>query len=273
MVKDLKLCLLQEWSQDPAPSKHLDVVELPKGTLGGGKQTDSYDITQFLVVNHDTEGEGMYFVTLQTSLEDALGVQRLPDCLVNKKLLYSLLLLDFCNPVYSWRRGVMMQYLPETTTLLADGNYDMAEVFVARVQDSPYALEADSPESKFLALYDSPLRPEDIESTIGTYLSSVTNRINSSEGLKDYMSLAESRRRIYRPLPLDEFGMTLPYALGLPPDWKLIEMAQDGTVTDIPERGLKFLNCWTGTLHGLDPKLLPSDGCYAQARGGKCPRR
>lgn len=87
------------------------------------------------------------------------------------------------------------------------------------------------------------------------------------------MKLAESRRRIYRPLPLDEFGMTLPYALNLPTDWKLIEMKEDATVTEIPERGLKFLNGWTGTLHGYDPHLLPPDGCYAQARGAKCPRR
>ncbi|KAJ6078671.1 hypothetical protein N7467_008424 [Penicillium canescens] len=270
VVKYLKLGLLQEWSSDPVPSG-VKVVELPKGTLGGGKQTEAYDITQFLVVNENTEGDEMYFIALQTSLEDSMGVLNLPDNLVSQKLLRSILLLDFYNPVYSWRRGVLMQYLPQTTTLI-DGNYDMEAAFITKIRHSLHASEADSPESQFLTLYDKPLSNEGIMSTFRSYLDKVTHRIKTTEGLTDYMSLAESRRRIYRPLPLDEFGMTLPYALGLPPTWKLIEMTEEATVTEIPERGLKFLNCWTGTLHGFDPKLLPPDGCYAQARGGRCPR-
>jgi hypothetical protein len=47
-------------------------------------------------------------------------------------------------------------------------------------------------------------------------------------------------------------------------------MTEEATVTEIPEWGLKFLNFWTDTLHGVDPKLLPPDGCYAQARVKRC---
>ncbi|KAJ5312239.1 hypothetical protein N7508_003069 [Penicillium antarcticum] len=280
-VEDLQLGLLQEWDKDPdekhpkrpkAPPKGVRMAQITKGTLGGGKQTDMYDYTYFLVVQEKSEGEEMYFITLQTSLEDSMGVLNLPDNLVSQKLLHSILLVDFCNPVYSWRRGVLMQYLPKTTKLV-DGNYDMEAAFVATIRASSHASEADSPELQFLKLYDNPPSNDEIRFTFQSYLDTVTHRIKTSQGLTDYMKLAEARRRIYRPLPLDEFGLTLPYALALPTDWKLIEMTQEATVTEIPERGLKFLKCWTGTLHGFDPKLLPTDGCYAQARGGKCPRR
>lgn len=270
-VRNLRLSLLQEWSSKPGPSG-VDVVELSKGTLGGGKQTDSYDVTKFLVVNENTEGEEMYFIALQTSLEDSLGVLNLPDKLVSEKLLRTILLLDFYNPVYSWRRGVLMQYLPKKTTLV-DARYDMEAIFVANIRASSHAQGTDSPETQFLALYDKPPSFDAIKRRLGSYLRKVNYGISTAEGLTDYMKLAESRRRIYRPLPLDEFGMTLPYAIGLPTTWKLIEMTENATITEIPERGLKFLNCWTGTLHGFDPKLLPPDGCYAQARGGRCPRR
>jgi hypothetical protein len=146
VVKYLKLGLLQEWSSDPVPSG-VKVVELPKGTLGGGKQTEAYDITQFLVVKENTEGDEMYFVALQTSFEDSMGVLNLPDNLVSQKFLRSILLLDFYNPVYSWRRGVLMQYLPQTTTLI-DGNYNMEAAFVDKIRRSLHASEADSPESQ-----------------------------------------------------------------------------------------------------------------------------
>ncbi|OJJ76862.1 hypothetical protein ASPBRDRAFT_201942 [Aspergillus brasiliensis CBS 101740] len=272
-VQELQLSLLQEWDSETPPSSDMTVKQLPAGTLGGGKQTDSYDIRNFLIVKDNTEGIGIYFTALQTSFEDARGVMYLPDVLVSDTLLKTILLLDFYNPVYSWRRGVLMQYLPDTTTLLDNGKYDMEAAFVDNIRASSHASETDSPESRFLALYDNPPSAEAIKSRFKLYLDKVNARLLTYEGMVDYLSLAESRRRIYRPLPLDEFGLTLPYALGIPPTAPLIEMTEDATITPIPERGCKFLNCWTGTLHGFDPKILPQDGCYVQARGGRCPRK
>lgn len=271
-IQFLGISLLQEWDSETSPSPKVDVVQLPKGTLGGGKQTDSYNITNFLKVKENSEGDLIYFVVLQSSLEDKWGVLNLPSSLVDNTLMKCILLLDFYNPVYSWRRGVLMQYLPKTTSLDGD-KYDMETAWIANIRKSSHASEAGSPEYEFLDLYCHPPSCSAIETRFRDYLGKVNVRLKTQEGVTDFMKLAESRRRIYRPLPLDEFGMTLPYALNLPTDWKLIEMKEDATVTEIPERGLKFLNGWTGTLHGYDPHLLPPDGCYAQAGGAKCPRR
>ncbi|KAI9370725.1 hypothetical protein BJX61DRAFT_548777 [Aspergillus egyptiacus] len=270
-VKKLQLSLLQEW-RSGTPPEDVTKKQLAKGILGGGKQTDSYEIQDFLVVNDNSEGRDICFTTLQASVEDATGVMNIPETLVSKPLLRCILLLDFYNPIYSWRRGVLMQYLPRTTTLV-NGKYDMEAAFVAKIRASRHASETDSPETQFLTLYDNPPSDDAIRCRLESYLGNVTRQIKTPEGLYNYMMLAESRRRIYRPLPLDEFGLTLPYALALPTTWSPIEMAEDATVTPIPERGLNFLKCWTGTLHGFDPKLLPQDGCYAQARGGRCPRK
>jgi hypothetical protein len=273
-VRSLRLSLLQEWPSGENPPANVPVVQLKKGTLGGGKQTDSYDITMFLEVATNTEGDDIQFVALQTSLEDVLGVLNLPSGLVSDRLLRSILMLDFYNPVYSWKRGVLMQYLPKSTNLV-DGTYDLETEFIKNVRASSYATQDDSPEHEFLALYDddAKLSDQQIEARLKTYLSNVSTRLGDIDGLTNFLKLAESRRRIYRPLPLDEFGMTLPYAIQLETTWKLIEMKEDATVQEIPERGLKFLNCWTGTLHGYNPHLLPQESCFPQARAGRCPRR
>ena len=74
--------------------------------------------------------------------------------------------------------------------------------------------------------------------------------------ISDYMKLAESRRRIYRPLPLDEFGATLPYARNLGQDLPMYEMTEEGTIQKMPDEGIQFLCRWIGSLAGYDPHLL-----------------
>jgi hypothetical protein len=88
-----------------------------------------------------------------------------------------------------------MQYVPETTAYdSSTGKYDLDEVFIGNVK-STYATD---PTYEKLTYF---LCPSCIE------------RLKTYEGLLDHMNLAECRRRIYRSLPLDEFGCTLPYAL------------------------------------------------------------
>jgi hypothetical protein len=312
IIKDLRISLLQE-AHGPVPVPGVPSVKLAPGTLGGGKQTDSHDVTDFLEVATDTEGIDIQFVTLQSSLEDAAGVMSMqspsnrfflfsaaaadqddggpiasvaafplnggdddnpsPKRLISEKAVRTILALDFCNPVYSWRRGVLMQYLPAETKLKASKtDYDLEENFVAAIRESSYAGQEDSPENGFLKIYDAGADKGTINESISNYMDVVNERIGTRDGLKDYLMLAESRRRLYRPLPLNENGVQLPYAIALPTDWKPIEMMEDGTVQDIPERGLQFLRCWTGSLHGYDPHVLPQQGCFPKPAARRCPR-
>ena len=275
-IQNLHVSLLQEVSDGiPAETPQFPYHKLCEGTLGGGKQTDSYNITCF--VETLANSEGVPFVCLQTSLEDAQGVlamqrklqsngKKYPQGLLSETAVQAILMLDFSNPVYSWRRGVLMQYLPQTTTLKQSAPgplYDLEQQFVDAVRKSSHVTDASSPEYQFVQLYDNP--PDDFQKIFLNYFSKITKRLKTPDGVYDYLMLAESRRRIYRPLPLDEFGAQLPYALNLAPKWNGVEMTPDGTITVIPQRGLDFFACWTGTLHGYDPHILPSEDSLARS--------
>jgi hypothetical protein len=82
--------------------------------------------------------------------------------------------------------------------------------------------------------------------------------MKTEDGIYEYLQLAESRRRIYRPLPLDEFGVQLPYARALDDKWSFVEMKEDGATEQIPTRGMQFLSKWTDSLASFDPHLIPA---------------
>ena len=259
------LSLLSEVSPDDVKNLPPDInkVTLRKGSLGGGKQTDEHDVTTFVVFGQKTEG--VPFVVLQSSFEDAQGVsviQQLglgrdfPNALLSDKAFNAIIMVDFCNPIYSWRRGVLFQYVPSTTTLQGK-EYDLESNFVSAIRRSAFAKDPESLESRFLEYYDSGKEASDYSPIIKAYLDAALSKLKTVDGLVEQLSLAESRRRLYRPLPLDEFGLTLPYAINIPVDAPPLEMTPDGSTQQIPKRGVAFLNSWLGTLWTADPKLLP----------------
>lgn len=74
--------------------------------------------------------------------------------LIPEKAFRALMMVDFWNPVYSWRRGVLMQYLPQKTNYDGEKQYDLESSFTAAIRKSHYvnAANKDSPESNFLEL-------------------------------------------------------------------------------------------------------------------------
>lgn len=175
--------------------------------------------------------------------------------LLSEKTFRAFMMVDFWNPIYSWRRGVLMQYVPATTTYDGAKKYDLEASCIAAVRASHYASDVNSPEYHFLKSLDEDTSTQ--RSRIWAYLSKSSQKLKTSDGLTEHLTLAESRKRLYRPLPLDEFGYTLPYALKY--DRKRpLEMTEDGTVQEIPDRGLNFLQSWLVTLAGYDPRILPT---------------
>ena len=241
----------------------IPTVTLRPGTLGGGKQTDEHDWTVFIVSAPNTEG--VPFVILQSSYEDSQGVQSIqqiglgddfPRALLSDKAFQALVMIDFCNPVYSWRRGVLFQYVPSSTSLQG-AEYDFEANFVSAIKRSSFAQDPSSPEYQFLAFYKSGNQASDYQNIIQQYFNGLVNQFNTTKGMIQHLRLAESRRRLYRPLPLDEFGFTLPYAIKIPVDAPFLEMTPAGKIQPIPIRGLRFLLSWIATLWTFDPKLLP----------------
>ena len=255
---ELGLCLMQELDPDNLPPT--GTIWLPMNTLGEGK-VPKEDKIPFMIARED---EGVVpFTILQSSIEDRFGAVAMQNLKAGKTSLKlfsestanALLMIDFWNPIYSWRRGRLMQYIPTTTTLTGN-TYDLEANFIAAVKASDAFKDQSSPEYAFVQLLNVSIN--DSQTRIEAYLNNVLKRLKKYEGLRDYMKLAESRRRIYRPLPLDEFGFTLPYARKLDPSTPWYEMTEQGTIQPIPPEGVAFLSAWIGNLAGFDPRL-PSD--------------
>jgi hypothetical protein len=160
-----------------------------------------------------------------------------------------------------------MQYMPSSTTLDTDAKtYSVEDDFIKALRRSPHATQGDDSENvekQFLELYDN-YNLTTLGERVSKYTENVKTTLQKADGVFNYMLLAESRRRIYRPLPLNEFGLTLPFALKYPTrdSLPLKEMTESGTVVDMPQRGTRFLTLWTGTLWSDDPELLPLAQAY-----------
>lgn len=253
---EIGLCILQEIPVLKAVPP--GAIQLPMQTLGGGKQTDESDVIHFVVA---AEGEGVPFTILQSSIEDSYGAASMQKIKAGKpsvqifseSTVNALCMVDFWNPIYSWRRGKLMQYIPTVTTLNGT-TYDLESTFINTVKASGAFKDPSSPEYTFIQLLGAPVTTH--QNRIKAYITNVSKRLETYNGLLDYMKLAESRRRIYRPLPLDEFGATLPYARKLGSDLPMYEMTEAGTIQPMPDEGVTFLRSWIGGLAGYDPHLL-----------------
>ena len=253
---ELGLCLMQELDPDNLPPS--GTIWLPMNTLGEGK-VPKEDKIPFMIAR---DGEGKFpFTILQSSIEDRYGVATMQNLkagkislrLFSESTANALLMVDFWNPIYSWRRGRLMQYIPTTTTLTGN-TYDLEANFIAAVKASDAFKDQSSPEYAFVQLLN--VSTDVSQARIQAYLNNVSQKLQKYKGLRDYMKLAESRRRIYRPLPLDEFGFTLPYARNLDPSTPWYEMTEKGCIQAIPPEGVAFLSAWIGNLAGFDPQLL-----------------
>jgi hypothetical protein len=260
--------------QGPKPDGY---VELPRAALGIDKRavvgTLESSKVAFRVVIPNSEGQARFNI-IQSSLEDAQGIRnmqslkRLPGNeddtfmgLFSPTVFNAVFMLDFWNPVYSWKRGCLMQYVPQTTSFIdKDGVYDLESRFIDNVKKSPFVMAniADSPEYQFIQLLKIDITVH--QKKVTAYFDAIQKRMKDDpiKALEDYLSLAESRRRIYRPLPLNEFGSSLPYALGIPYDNPHLEMTADGNVQPMPQRGLDFFASWTTSLAGVNPIIIPA---------------
>ncbi|SPO00290.1 uncharacterized protein DNG_03135 [Cephalotrichum gorgonifer] len=271
-AKHLRLSLLQ--TVDPTEVK--PDVTMPWWVLGGDKRVPSptADLS-FKILLENKEGLSPFNI-LHASIEDAVGIEKMqtlkkvppsPDTvgpalfigLFSANTFNAIMMVDFWNPIYSWRRGCLMQYVP-TDTVFDGKAYDLDARFIENVKKSQYARQKieGSPEYELIKILDVDLKTH--QDSILMYFQAIQARMkeNPVATLQDYLTLAESRRRIYRPLPLDEFGPTMPFALALDPRQPLFkEMAADGTIQNMPDRGKTFLLTWTHSLSADDPQLLP----------------
>ncbi|KAI0867268.1 hypothetical protein GGS24DRAFT_508074 [Hypoxylon argillaceum] len=117
------------------------------------------------------------FNLLHASFEDVHGTERFqtPGTVPNKggaaefdkkygllseATFNAIMMVDFCNPIYSWRRGVLMQYVPRKTIYNADTlSYHIDSRFIENIENALWCKFniVGSPESEFIRRLKLPL--------------------------------------------------------------------------------------------------------------------
>lgn len=172
------------------------------------------------------------FVVPEPAYEDLTVLQALLDRgVLSDRLAAALLMVDFCNAVYSRRRAALLRYAPAEATV--DDAERFAAEFIARVEASPEAADASSAEAELLANW----RTGDdwriaCAERIGAFLVAVAARFRSVDDFTPVFELADSRRREFRMSKLAEFELTTPYSSL--PDRPLLEFTPDGGVRPKP---------------------------------------
>ncbi|WP_426570259.1 hypothetical protein [Streptomyces canus] len=170
------------------------------------------------------------FVVPEAAHEDNEVIrQMVRQGLVPARFAACVLMVDFPNPVFSSARSRLMQYVPTTPTKAVELCEKVAEAILAAARTLP----ADSPEGRFAAHWQVP--DDAWRSVFGqrvdAYLREVSRQIQTESGFDGYVRLAESRRRQFRLMRLNEFELTLPVT-NIPPDAPPLAMREDATVAE-----------------------------------------
>ena len=83
-----------------------------------------------------------------------------------------------------------MQYVPTATTLNGT-TYDLESTFISTVKASGAFKDPSSPEYAFIQLLGAPVTTH--QDGIKAYITNVSKRLKTYNGLLDYMKLAESK--------------------------------------------------------------------------------
>ncbi|KAI8297632.1 hypothetical protein K4K61_012572 [Colletotrichum sp. SAR11_59] len=285
--RELKLCTLQEVANEKdaqlvVPAKML-AGGVDMGTLRDGRVHINGAAQVNFAVQQWGEGDNPW-VILQSSVDDAHGVwtaqkmflgddKKSARCqLFSEKTFNALQMVDFWNPVYSWRRLKLMQYIPVKAELLDTPvtdpttgddvySYDLEKSFIEAIKkrmDGKGDLEKlqdEWPEAEFLCNLDKPLIEHQIR--IFDYTTQVKNNLKVATCIQEYLKLAESRRRMFRPMPMNFFGSNIPYCLAMPINNPWLEMTEQASIRQIPQQGVRVLEGWLGSLAGSDPNVIP----------------
>jgi hypothetical protein len=178
------------------------------------------------------------------AFEDLQAIkQLLAQKIISPQFAGAVLMVDFQNPVFSPTRSSLMQYANNISTGKADGN-DIPNQFVALVKQAvkgqtlcdPTKSSQCSAEWQFLYYWNQGSNWQTAaQNQIQSYLTNVGNRITTSAGANDYMTLSISRGIQFSNYPLvcnlHEFSLLLPTSkLGN----AFYQMNPDGTISTQP---------------------------------------
>ncbi|MFD4972777.1 hypothetical protein [Streptomyces sp. NPDC058424] len=168
------------------------------------------------------------FVTPEAAHEDNDVVRQLIQLgIISAKFAACTLMVDFTDPVFSADRAQLMAYVFTTPTPTAA----LADRITQAILSAAAKLPATSPEGRFAAAWAQADTdwPAAFAQRIDAYLTAAAARIRTRDGFFGYVRLAESRRREFKAMRLNEFELTLPVTNILASEPRLT-MRQDATV-------------------------------------------
>ncbi|KAL0066173.1 hypothetical protein AAF712_006798 [Marasmius tenuissimus] len=241
------------------------------------------------------------FPIIEPGIEDYQGVATLVTTSTPKilpsKAIAAMLMIDFCNPIYSLARYELMQYIPDKAMYDEQTQiYDVLPNFVANVKASSASKVTGSPEHQILELLE--VGDQDWETVfterVNKYLDAVKTRLSdktdvtrATAAVQEYMVLAEGRRRLYKGWEhakpdgsgLDEFRMTLPIA-ARPDPFPFSEMTETGDVVTVSSEKLKKIiwyrsggqpntRSFVADGHSIRSSIASTGGCPAYAAAAR----
>ena len=167
------------------------------------------------------------FIVPEPSFEDVSAIGSLiSHHLITPKFAACVVMIDFPNPVFSPLRQNLLKYVPAAGPVEGELSAPIAEAIVRAAANLPDS----SAEAQFAANWKI---PDDqwknvFAARIGGYLAAVKAKAVVPGNFDRYVELAESRRRQFALLPLNEFELLLPETQI--PRGPVLKMSPDGTV-------------------------------------------
>ncbi len=167
------------------------------------------------------------FAVPEASFEDNMILHGLlRRKVLTRKLAAALIMVDFCNPIYSTRRSALLKYVPEFSAVDNPTSFEASLVASIRT-----ATTAGSAEAEFLNGFD--LADSEWEHVfkerIETFFHHLEPMFGSAETFAKVFELAESRRREFRKRPLAEFRLTTPIT-NIPETASFLEFTSNATI-------------------------------------------
>lgn len=197
----------------------------------GAHYLDSLAKFEFAIAELDFRQDGdthFAFLVPEPAFEDVdLLDQLIRAGLLSRRLVACVLMVDFPNPIFSTRRARLMKHLPDAA-ISATG---WSEAIAGRIMAASEASSPGSPEREFAAnwsLGEDAWRGAFVQ-RITDYFIAVERELARADGFDAYVHLAESRRREFRPLPLNEARLLVP-TTNIPLSSPTLQMTVEGTV-------------------------------------------
>lgn len=166
-------------------------------TLGARMQAEPGGLS----IEGDTD---FAFTVPERAFEDTVVLEQLlVHEVLSPKLALCLLMIDFCNPIFSPERAALLDLVPEVVEVGKRG----AALDALLVEAARLAVPG-TPARRLVELWDTPDLPGLVRQELAEFAQAAQSLLHSDTGIVDVLRLADSRSEAFRGRRLNEFRHT-----------------------------------------------------------------